>query len=49
MAANENAEVVRRGYEALNKADIATLTKIMDENASWHTGAQPDRRSLPGP
>ena len=37
MGARENAEVVRRGYEAFEKADIETLTELMDENASWHT------------
>ena len=30
MGANENAELVRRGYEAFNRADIATLTEILD-------------------
>jgi len=45
MGAVENAEVVRRGYEAFNKADIATLTEIMDENTSWHT---PGRSPIAG-
>jgi uncharacterized protein len=40
-----NAEVVRRGYAAFNAADIDTLTKIMDENISWHT---PGRTSIGG-
>jgi ketosteroid isomerase-like protein len=35
--AEENAEVVRRGYAAFNAADIKTLTELMPENASWHT------------
>ena len=37
MEPSENAEIVRRGYEAFNRADIATLTEIIDPNASWHT------------
>jgi ketosteroid isomerase-like protein len=44
----DNAEVVRRGYAAFNAADIATLTELMDENVSWHTPTQPDRRRLRG-
>lgn len=45
MGANENAELVRRGYAAFNTADIETLTELMDENASWHT---PGRSPLAG-
>lgn len=41
----ENAQLVRRGYAAFNAADMETLTKIFDENASWHT---PGRSSLAG-
>ena len=37
MGADENAAVVRRGYAAFNTADMATLTEIFDEGASWHT------------
>jgi uncharacterized protein len=37
MSARESAEVVRRGYVAFNEADLATLTELFDENASWHT------------
>lgn len=40
-----NAAIVRRGYEAFNAADIATLTKLFDANASWHT---PGRSSIAG-
>jgi ketosteroid isomerase-like protein len=36
---------VRRGYQAFNTADIATLTELMDENVSWHT---PGRSSIAG-
>ena len=35
--AEENADVVRRGYAAFNTADMETLTELFDENASWHT------------
>lgn len=41
----DNAELVRRGYAAFNAADIATLTELMDENASWHT---PGRSPIAG-
>ncbi|MDH3227562.1 MAG: nuclear transport factor 2 family protein [Thermoleophilia bacterium] len=37
MGAEEDASVVRRGYEAFNTADMETLTALFDENASWHT------------
>lgn len=40
-----NAELVRRGYEAFNTADVATLAEIFDESASWHT---PGRSPLAG-
>jgi hypothetical protein len=43
--AEKNAETVRRGYEAFNKADIKTLAELFDENASWHT---PGRNSIAG-
>ena len=45
MGAAENAELVRRGYAAFNKADMATLTELFDESASWHT---PGRGPLAG-
>ncbi len=35
--AEKNADVVRKGYEAFSTADMETLTKLFDENASWHT------------
>lgn len=43
--ADENAEVVRRGYEAFNTADMATLTEVMSENITWHT---PGRSAIAG-
>ncbi len=35
--AEQNADVIRRGYAAFNASDIQALTEIFDENASWHT------------
>lgn len=43
--AEENADVVRRGYAAFNSADMKTLTEIFDESASWHT---PGRSPIAG-
>jgi uncharacterized protein len=37
---HKNAEIVRRGYQAFNTADMKTLTELFDENASWHTPGQ---------
>ena len=45
MGADENAAIIRRGYEAFNSGDMETLTEIFDEGASWHT---PGRGSLAG-
>lgn len=42
---HQNAELVRRGYQAFNTADMKTLTEIFDEKASWHT---PGRSSVAG-
>jgi hypothetical protein len=36
MTAEQNAAVVRRGYEAFNAADVPTLLEVFDENAVWH-------------
>jgi len=44
-AKTHNVELVRRGYEAFNTADIETLTELMAPNASWHT---PGRGPLAG-
>ena len=43
--ADENADVVRRGYAAFNSSDIETLNEIFDEKASWHT---PGRSPIAG-
>lgn len=45
MPAKEDAELVRRGYEAFNTGDMETLTELFDENASWHT---PGRSPIAG-
>ena len=42
---HKNAEIVRRGDQAFNTADMETLTELFDEKASWHT---PGRGSLAG-
>lgn len=36
MGATENAELVRRGYEAFNAGDLATLSELFAEDAVWH-------------
>lgn len=36
MGTAENVELVRRGYEAFNSADMATLSDIFAEDAVWH-------------
>jgi ketosteroid isomerase-like protein len=43
--AEQNAEIVRRAYEAFNTADMATLTELIAEDASWHT---PGRSPIAG-
>ena len=45
MGADENAAIVRRGYEAFNSGDMKTLTELFDESAVWHV---PGRSSLAG-
>ncbi|MDP9884196.1 ketosteroid isomerase-like protein [Sinomonas atrocyanea] len=36
MGATENAELVRRGYEAFNAGDLAALSDLFAEDAVWH-------------
>ena len=36
MGTAENIELVRRGYEAFNTADMATLSELFAEDAVWH-------------
>lgn len=38
--ADQNADVVRRGYAAFNAADVPALLEIFDTDASWHTPGQ---------
>jgi ketosteroid isomerase-like protein len=33
MRADENAAIIRRGYEAFNSGDMNTLTELFDEGA----------------
>lgn len=43
--AGRNAAVIEDAYEAFNTGDIATLTTLFHEHASWHT---PGRSSIAG-
>ena len=36
MRSEENAALVRRGYEAFSSGDMATLTEVIAEDAVWH-------------
>jgi len=36
MGAKENAEVVRRGYEAFQKGDMAAFDDILADDCVWH-------------
>ena len=45
QAKGENAEMVRRGYHGFNTADVDLLTRLIHEQASWHT---PGRTSIAG-
>ncbi|MCX2748815.1 nuclear transport factor 2 family protein [Arthrobacter sp. MI7-26] len=38
MGATENAELVRRGYEAFNAGDLAALGELFAEDAVWYAG-----------
>lgn len=38
--AEQNADVVRRGYAAFNAADLEALDQIFDDDSSWHTPGQ---------
>lgn len=41
----QNAEVVRKGYEAFNTGDMALLTEVFHESVAWHT---PGRSPIAG-
>jgi ketosteroid isomerase-like protein len=36
MGATENVDLVRRGYEAFNAGDIASLSEMFEEDAVWY-------------
>jgi hypothetical protein len=40
MGAAENAEVVRRGYEAFNAGDLAALSDLFAEDAVWYAAGR---------
>jgi uncharacterized protein len=40
MGAEENAKLVRRGYEAFSAGDMGTLTELFPEDAVWHVPGQ---------
>ena len=46
MGTEENAELVRRGYEAFGAGDMATLGEVFAEDAVWHVAG---RSVLAGP
>ena len=43
MSAEENVDVMRRGYEAFNSGDMDTLIEVFDESLVWHL---PGRSSM---
>ena len=45
MGANENAGVVRKGYEAFQKGDLAAFDELMADDCVWHV---PGRGQLAG-
>ncbi|WP_314215865.1 nuclear transport factor 2 family protein [Pseudarthrobacter equi] len=38
MGNQEDAAVVRRGYEAFNSGDVQTLMELFAQDAVWHVG-----------
>ena len=36
MGATENAERIRAGYDAFNRADVATLVDLFADDVVWH-------------
>lgn len=38
MGAQEDAALIRRGYEAFSAGDMDTLRDVFTEDAVWHTG-----------
>ncbi len=45
MAEHPNVALLRRGYEAFDKGDMATLTEIFAEDVVWHV---PGRHPVAG-
>src|ERR1017187_1567108 len=45
MGAEDNADVVRRGYAAFSTGDMATLSELFADDAVWHV---PGSGSLSG-
>jgi len=37
MAAQQNVERIRAGYDAFNRGDLAALTDLFAEDAVWHS------------
>jgi uncharacterized protein len=46
MGSEEDAKLIRRGYEAFSTGDMATLNELFAEDAVWHV---PGTGSLSGP
>ncbi len=40
MGAQENAELVRRGYEAFNAGDMDTLAELFADDAVWYAAGR---------
>ena len=45
MAEHPNVGLIRNGYEAFNKGDMATLTELFNEDTVWH---EPGNNPLSG-
>ncbi len=45
MPEHPNAALIRKGYEAFNKGDMATLTELYSEDTVWH---EPGNNPLSG-
>ena len=39
-SAEQNATTIRRGYEAFNTGDMATLTEVFAEEVVWHNSGR---------
>lgn len=40
MSAQDNAEVIRSGYEAFSKGDMDTVAKLFDHGIRWHVSGR---------